>query len=371
MKRLFVMILVLFLLLNGCTLQTEKKDDPIGAEQPQTVQEIPDVSDENKAEVADEADESNSEPTDTPVANNTDTVDPQILRIFSMKGPTSMGLVKLLQDNEAGNCLNTYESTMVTAADEVIAAIAGKKADIAMLPANAAATLYNKAAGFRVVAINTLGVLYIVENGSTIQSLDDLAGKTICLTGKGTTPEYALRYLLAESGLEDTVTLEFKSEAAEVVAAMTENVETIGLLPQPFATSACAQNTDLRIALDLTDEWASITDESILITGVTLVRTEVLESNPDAVAAFLAEYTASIDYVNANPAEASVQIETLGIVAKAAIAEKALPYCNLVCITGDEMQTKLSGYLQTLYDSNPDAIGGVMPDTDFYYTDNE
>ena len=133
------------------------------------------------------------------------------LRIYSMKGPTSMGLVKLMQDNAAGTTFNTYVPNMVTAADEVTAAIVSGEADIAMLPANAASALYNKAGGFQVVAINTLGVLYVVENGETIQDWADLAGKTVYLTGKGTTPEYGLRYLLNAYGVEN-VTLEFKSE---------------------------------------------------------------------------------------------------------------------------------------------------------------
>lgn len=289
-----------------------------------------------------------------------------VFRVYSLKGPTSMGLVKLMDDNANGNSLNTYESNMVTGADEVTAALVNGDADIAMLPANAAATLYQKAGGFSVVAINTLGVLYVVENGEEIQSVEDLAGKTIYLTGKGTTPEYGLRYLLAAHGIEEQVTLEFKAEAAEVVAAMTEDVAAIGLLPQPFVTSALMQNEGLRIALDLTKEWAAVSSDSSMVTGVTVVRNEVLEANPDQIQAFLQEYAASVDYVNQNPAQAAQWIEELGIVGKAAIAEKALPNCNLVCITGEEMKTALSGYLQALFDQNPNAIGGAMPDDEFY-----
>lgn len=289
------------------------------------------------------------------------------LNIYSLKGPTSMGLVKLMDDNSRGEAANTYEAQMVTAADEVTAAIASGKADIAMLPANAAATLYQKMGGFTVVAVNTLGVLYIVENGTSVQSVDDLAGKTVYLTGKGTTPEYALRYLLDAHGIEDRVTLEFKSEPTEVVTAMTEDVAAIGLLPQPFATTALMQNESLRIALDLTQEWAAVSQDSSLITGVTLVRNEVLEAHPAQVESFLTEYAASIDYVNQNPAQAATWIADLGIVGNAVVAEKALPYCNLVCMTGSEMKTALSGYLQSLYDRNPDAVGGAMPDDKFYY----
>lgn len=289
------------------------------------------------------------------------------LRIYSLKGPTSMGLVKLMDDNSRGEAANTYEVQMVTAADEVTAALASGNADIAMLPANAAATLYQKMGGFTVVAVNTLGVLYVVENGTSIRSVEDLAGKTVCMTGKGTTPEYAMHFLLNAYGIDDQVTLEFKSEATEVVSAMTEDTAVIGLLPQPFVTTALAQNTDLRIALDLTQEWAAVTQDSSLITGVTVVRNEVLEAHPEQIAAFLTEYAASIDYVNQNPAQAGEWIADLGIVGSAAVAEKALPMCNLVCLTGSEMQHALSGYLQTLFDQNPAAVGGAMPDDAFYY----
>ncbi len=291
-----------------------------------------------------------------------------VLTVYSLKGPTSMGLVKLMNDAEEGTSANQYDFNMVTGADEVTAALISGEADIAMLPANAAATLYNKAGGFSVTAINTLGVLYVVENGEEIQSFEDLAGKTVYLTGKGTTPEYAMEYLMDAYGVSD-VTLEFKSEAAEVVTALTEDAAAIGVIPQPFVTSALMQNEDLRIALSLTDCWDEVSEDSSLVTGVTVVRSDVLENQADEIAAFMAEYADSVSYVNENPEEASVWIEELGIVGKAAIAQKAIPYCNLVCMTGEDMQTTLSGYLQTLYDADASSIGGSMPDDAFYVTD--
>ena len=288
--------------------------------------------------------------------------------VYSLKGPTSMGLVTLLRDSKDGKTVNTYNSTMCTVADEVTTALATGAADIALLPANAAATLFNKAGGFSVVAINTLGVLYVVENGETIQSVADLAGKTVYLTGKGTTPEYGLRFILSKAGIEDKVALEFKSEAAEVVTAMTEDVASIGLLPQPFVTAALTQNENLRIALDLNEEWTKVADDSIMVTGVTVVRNEILEKYPEQVKAFLQEAAAGVDYVNAHPDEAAELIAELGIVAKAPLAQKAIPFCNLVSISGSEMKKDLSGYLKTLFDQNPKAVGGAMPADEFYYT---
>ncbi len=289
------------------------------------------------------------------------------LRVYSLKGPTSMGIATMLRDSEEGKTQNKYSSTICTAADEVTAALVSGKADVALLPANAAATLFNKAGGFSVVAINTLGVLYVVENGESIKSIEDLAGKTVCLTGKGTTPEYALRYLLAAHGIEDKVELEFKSEAQEVVTAMSEDVAMIGLLPQPFVTAASMQNDKLRVALDLTKEWESVSEDSSLVTGVTVIRNEILAQYPDMVNALLKDCEMGVGNVNNDPAAAAELIVNMGIVAKAPIVEKAIPACNLVCIYGDQMKTLLSGYLQTLFDQNPKAVGEKMPADEFYY----
>jgi len=294
--------------------------------------------------------------------------DPGTFTVYSLQGPTSMGIVKLYEDSAAETSFNRYQPVIVSDASEVAAALTTGKTDIAMLPANVAATLYNKNGGFKVVAINTLGVLYLLENGITIQSVSDLAGKTVCLTGQGTTPEYALRYLLNYYSIEDQVTLEFKSTANEVAAYLASELSGIGLLPQPFATSAMMQNADLRIALDLTEEWRKTTDESILITGVTLVRDEVLAEHPDQVAEFLKEYEASVNWVNEHPKEASELIEKYGIVAKAAVAQKALPVCSLCFISNSKMKDMLSGYLNTLLKANPKTVGGKLPDDAFYYT---
>ena len=293
---------------------------------------------------------------------------PESLHVVSLKGPTSMGLVNLYKSSDNGTAAQKYEYEILTAADEVTAKLIAGEADIAALPANAAATLYNKkGGGFSVVAVNTLGVLNLVENGSEINSFGDLAGKTVVLTGKGTTPEYALRFLLQQYGIEDSVTLEFKSEAAEVVAYMDADAAAIGLLPQPFVTTALMQNEGLRIALDLTEEWTKVSPDSALITGVTVVKTEILEQYPEAVKTFLEEYAASVKATEEDPDTTAALIEEYGIVGKAAIAKKALPGCNIVCMTGEEMKANLQGYLQTLYDGNPEAVGGSMPDEGFYY----
>lgn len=298
--------------------------------------------------------------------------------VGSLKGPTSMGLVSMMERAASGETDMNYDFTMVTAADELVAKVISGDVDIALVPANVASVLYNKTeGGVRVIDINTLGVLYVVECGETVQSVADLAGKTIYMTGKGTTPDYTIQYLLEQNGLTtDDVTLEYKSEATEVVSILAEDETAIGLLPQPFVTSAMMQNEKLRIALDLADEWTKVQGEggSSLVTGVTIVRTDYLESSDefgepheDAVKDFLEEHKASASYTNANLAEAAKLIEAQEIVAKAAIAEKAIPYCNITCIQGEEMKTALEGYLQVLADMDPSSIGGTLPAEDFYY----
>lgn len=293
------------------------------------------------------------------------------LRVGSLKGPTSIGLVHLMDLSERGEAGNQYEFTMVTAADELLAKVAAEDLDIALVPANVAGVLYNKTQGnIAVIDINTLGVLDIVASDDSIQSIGDLRGKTIYMTGKGTTPDYVFRYLLSQNGLSDSdLTLEFKSEPAEVAALLKEQPDAIGLLPQPFVTAACAQNEALKIVLDLTEEWEKVQDGSgsRLVTGVTIVRRPFLDENPNAVALFLAEHQTSAEFTNSNPDAAAELTAALGIIEKAPVAKKALPYCNITCLTGEEMKSALSGYLQVLYEQDPASVGGKLPEDNFYF----
>ena len=258
--------------------------------------------------------------------------DKTVVRIGSLKGPTTMGLVKLMQDDKNGESLNDYEFTMAGAADEISGKLATGDLDMALIPANLAAVLYNNTQGkIQMTAINTLGVLYVVEAGDSIQSIEDLKGKTVLSTGKGTTPEYGLNFVLSKNGIDPAkdLTIEFKSEATEAAAALADGSATIAVLPQPFVTTAMMNNDKLRLALSLTDEWAKVEPESAMITGVAVVNAEFAQQNPEAVQNFLSEYQASTEYVNANPQEASVWIEEADI-APAAVAEKAIPQCNIV-----------------------------------------
>ena len=295
------------------------------------------------------------------------TTDP--VRIAGLKGPTTKGLVNLLPMEEDGSASLDYDLQLYGTADEIVPLLTKGELDMAAIPANLAATLYQKTqGGIQVMAVNTLGVLYVVEKGDTVHSVADLKGRTILSTGKGTTPEYVLRYILQQNGIDPDkdVTIEFYSEATEVTAQMAVAQDAIAVLPQPYVTSASMQDDTLRVALDLTEEWDKVCDTQ-LITGVTVVRTEYAQEHPDVVEAFLKDYTASVDAANNDLDGTAALCEEQGVVAKAAIAKAALPNCNIVCVTGDEMQADVAGYLQVLYDADPAAVGGAMPDDAFYW----
>lgn len=293
------------------------------------------------------------------------------LRVAGLKGPTTMGLVNLLSMEEDGTASMDYDLQLYGAADEIVPLLMKGELDMAAIPANLAATLYQKTeGGIQAVAVNTLGVLYVVEKGGdTIQSMADLAGRTILSTGKGTTPEYVLRYLLNANGIDPDkdVTIEYYSEATEVTAQMANTEDAIAVLPQPYVTAAGLQDDTLRVALDLTEEWNKVADTQ-LITGVTVVRKEYAEEHPDVVAAFLTDYAKSVEAANTDLDGTAALCEEQSVVAKAAIAKKALPNCNIVCLTGDELKTNASAYLQVLFDADPKAVGGAMPGDDFYWT---
>lgn len=292
--------------------------------------------------------------------------EPAELRVGALKGPTGMGLVQLMSESDAGNtATNSYTFTLVGAPDEIVSGIGSGNLDIACVPANLGATLYNNTSGaVQVLAVNTLGVLYIVENGESVQSVQDLAGRTVYSSGKGSTTEYALQHILDSYGVEAAV--EWKSEHAECVAAVMADPSGVALLPQPFVTAAQTQNDKIRVALDLNQLWEKLGDGSALITGCVIARKEAVEANPGAIDLFLDQYAASVDYVNANVDEAAALIEQYDIL-KAPVAKKALPFCNIVLIRGEEMKTQLSAYLELLHGQNAKAVGGTLPDEGYYY----
>ena len=300
------------------------------------------------------------------------------INITALKGPTAMGMVKLMKESEENSQNGSWQFTIAASVDEVTPKLLQGETDIAAIPANLASVLYHNTEGqIQVLAINTLGVLYIVDMDGSVRSAEDLRGRTIYASGKGATPEFALEYILSANGIdsEKDLMVEWKSEHSECVSALAgfssedSGNGAVALLPQPFVAAAQEKNENIRIALDLTQEWDKLqesADQGAMITGVIVGRKEFIEENPEAVKKFMDAYKESVEYVSQNVEEASVLIEEYNIVS-AAVAEKALPYCNIVFIEGEEMKNKLSGYLNVLAEQNPKSIGGKIPEDEFYY----
>lgn len=305
--------------------------------------------------------------TSAPEEETSKTDIPESVKIAALKGPTAMGLTYLMDNAEETGI--PYDFTIAAAVDEISPMLIQGTTDLACVPANLASVIYNKTEGaIEVLAVNTLGVLYIAENGDEVGSLADLKGKTIYSSGQGATPEFALNYLLSSNGIDPKadVTIEWKSEHSECLANLVANPGSVAMLPQPFLTTALAKSEDIHVAVDLNEEWEKLENGSALLTGVIVSRKEFAETYPDVIDSFLASYGESVTYVNENISEAAQLIEKYDIV-PAAVAEKALPKCNIVCITGTEMKEKLSGYLGVLFDQLPSSVGGALPPDDFYY----
>ncbi len=294
---------------------------------------------------------------------------PAKVRVAALKGPTGIGMAQLMDQAKQNKTQGKYEFTVAAAPDEVVSAVASGSVDIAAVPVNLAASLYAKTEGkVKLAAVNTLGVLYILENGDSVHSVADLKGKTLYATGQGSTPEYVLNAILEKNGLKvgEDVVIEYKAEHDELATLAASGEVTLAMLPEPNVTAAMAKNENLRIALDLTQQWESL-ELGTLVQGCIVVRDGFLQENPQAVQTFLTEYAASVDYVNGDPAAAGELVASAGIMPQAALAAKAIPNCNIVCIQGDEMKAMASSTLQVLFDANPKSVGGAMPDDGFYY----
>ncbi len=283
------------------------------------------------------------------------------VRVAALAGPTGMGLAYMMQDMQ-----DRYSVELFTAPDQVTAKIVNGEVDIAAVPINLASVLYKKTEGkVNVIAINTLGVLYLLENGETIHSISDLAGKTIWSTGEGATPEYILNYLLEANGLNDSVKVEFIADNAELIAKLADGSAEVALLPEPHVSIACAQNETVRVALKINDLWNEKNDTE-LVQGVYIVRTDYLAAHKDQVDAFLKDAGESANKV-VTEADAAAVVVAQGIIGKEPIAKRAIPNCNITLVTGAQMKASVSAMLKVLFDANPKSVGGAMPGDDFYY----
>ena len=289
------------------------------------------------------------------------------VNVAAMKGPTGIGMAQLSSLAEEGKTEYNYSITSAGSPDEVTGGLISGELDIAAVPVNLGAVLFNKTDGqILTAAVNTLGVLYVVENGNSVQSIADLAGRKILAAGQGSTPEYILNYILDKNGLTGSVEVEYAAEHAEAVTKLASGEADIIVVPEPFVTTALSKAEGARIALDLTAEWESVSDAQ-LVQGCLVVRKAFADEHPEALKAFLKEYAASAKYAVDSPSDAGTLVEKYGIMARAARAEKAIPNCNIVCITGEEMQVMVSGMLKVLFDANPKSVGGKLPGDDMFY----
>ena len=289
------------------------------------------------------------------------------VRVGSLKGPTSIGLVDMMSRSDEGTTDGKYTFTIAAQADEITGAIVKGDLDIALIPANAASVLYNKTEGkITVIDINTLGVLYCVSGDDSISSVEDLAGREVISMGQGTTPEYSLRYLLETAGVKDC-NVTFVSEATEAAALLAEDPNRIAILPQPFVTAATKKNDKLKVVFSLTEEWNRLSGNNSFVTGVTVVRTDFLKEHEDAVKLFMDEHKASAAAATENLDATAEKVAELGIVEKAEIAKLAIPNCNITYVDGADMKAAVSDYLTVLYNMAPESVGGKLPGDDFYY----
>ncbi len=308
------------------------------------------------------ADNTSTEPSDDLPAEKID------LSVAVLSGPTGMGAVKVMQDAQDGTTANNYTFTVASSPDELTPSIINGEFQIACVPTNLAAVLYNKTqGGIKVAALNTLGVLYILSN-EEIASVADLRGKTVYATNQGSTPEYILNYVLTGNGLTvgEDVTVEF-TDADTLSAGLASGDIAIGMLPEPKVTATLSAGENVKIALDMTEEWNKIDNASEVVQGCVVVNSAFAAEHPDAVNAFLSEYQASVAYIESNPEDAAGLCETHGIIPKAAVAKKAYPNCNITYVDGDKMKSLLQTFLNVLYEANPQSVGGALPGDDFFY----
>lgn len=288
------------------------------------------------------------------------------LKIAVLKGPTGMGIVKLMEENKESYDISLYDSP-----DQIVSKVVNGDVDGAAVASNLAPILYNKTKGeVQLVGINTLGVLYIVENGNTIKNIKDLKGKTIYISGKGATPEFVLNYLLKQNGLDPNkdIKIEFKAQHSEVASLIASKKASIAVLPEPFVTTTQMKDKDLKVAVDLTKEWEKASkNTSKLIMGTLVFRKDFLDKRGAEMSEFLVKYKDSVDFVNKNVVEAGKLIEKNGIIPKAKVAEMAIPKCNIVFMGAQEGKESLNEFYTVLKDSDPKSIGGKLPDESFYY----
>ncbi len=313
--------------------------------------------------------------TETPTGDGT-TNAPVNVNVYTLNGTTGFGMAKLISDAKAGAFPNeNYTFTVQSDASVVLSALINGDVDIAALPTNAAANVYNKTqGGVKILAVNTRGVLYLLAKGeTTVPSFESLRGKTVYVPAQN--PTFIFTHLCKQNGLipgtDITVDSTTYAEAAALRDAVASGLVDYAVLPEPMVTiamaSAAKANVTLTNAMDLTAEWDKVCAPGSLVQGCVVVRTAFLEAHPETVANFLAAYKSSIEYLSTNTQEAAQLIADAGIFANAGVAAKAIPNCNVCYLDGAEMKAAMQVFLAALKDINDKSIGGALPADDFYY----
>lgn len=351
MKKLLSIIIAVMLIISAFAGCTKKETTPSANQTDEQTQEQ--KNDENTAQ--------------EPVKKEKDE-----MKIALLKGPTAMGAVMLMDETENGKVFGNYKFEVLTTPDEVTSKLISGEIDVAAVPVNLASSIYNKDKGsVQIAAINTLGTLYILENGNTIQSLSDLSGKTIYSTGQGAVPEYVLQFVLTKMGITDCK-VEFMQTHAELAAAVAAGKVQIAMLPEPFASVATSKNSDVRVALDVAKCWDdySYEEEKVANTlpmGCIVVRKEFVDEHEKEFSKFLDEYDYFIEVANDDPENTAKYVVSYGILYDEAVAAAAIPNCNITFIEGSKMLRLVENFLNTMYEANPKSIGGAVPDEEFYY----
>lgn len=292
------------------------------------------------------------------------------IKVAALKGPTGIGMVKLMEDNKSDYDISVYDSP-----DQIVSKVVSGDVDVAAVPSNLASVLYNKTKGqIELAGVNTLGVLYVVENGNSVKSISDLKGKTIYSSGKGSVPEFALNYILKSNGLdpEKDVTVDYKMTHSDLAAAIAAKKVNLAVLPEPFVTTTKMKDKDLQVPIDFNKEWYKASKgKSKLIMGALIFRKSFADKRGNDAEEFLKRYSASVDFVNKNTEEAGKLVEKNGIIPKAKVAQMAIPRCNIVFISAKDGKEELQNFYNVLKQDNPKSIGGKLPNENFYYSGNK
>ncbi len=358
MKKISILVsllLIMALVFGACTSQDASNGNATGNEGTVDEQDVTEDTDtEEDKDIVEE------EPKD-----------PVTVNVYGLKGPTSIGMIKLIDEKALNDDVYTVEYTTVEAPDMLTGKIINGEIQIAAVPTNLAATLYNKTEGdVQFLAQNTLGVLYAVGSDTAITSLADLEGKKVVASGAGSVPEFAMNYMLEQNGLTDKVTLDYQPDHATAAQLLIGGDADVAILPQPFATQVQMQNEDIKVLIDLNEEWAVASDNaSVLSMGALVINADFAKNNPEFVAEFLKLYEESVNFVNENPKEASILVEENGILPSAALVEKAIPYCAIVYKDAQSAKDEINNFLEILFNSNNASIGGKLPDDNFYYSE--